>query len=49
MTYVSLYGLERARELADEARARVSGRLASLSGDTLVLAGLVDTIRDRNS
>lgn len=49
VTYVSLYGLERARELADEARARVSGRLASLSGDTLVLAGLVDTIRDRNS
>jgi geranylgeranyl diphosphate synthase, type II len=49
VTYVSLHGLERARELADEARARVNERLESLPADTSVLAELVDTIRDRRS
>ena len=49
VTYVSLHGLERARELADEARARVGDRLAALPADTSVLAELVDTIRDRRS
>jgi geranylgeranyl diphosphate synthase type II len=49
VTYVSLHGLDRARELADEARARVSERLARLPADTSVLAELVDTIRDRRS
>ena len=49
VTYVSLHGLERARELADEARARVGGRLAALPGDTSVLAALVETIHDRRS
>ena len=49
VTYVSLHGLERARALADEARARVNERLESLPADTSVLAELVDTIRDRHS
>jgi len=49
VTYVSLHGLERARELADEARARVGERLAGLPGDTAVLAALVATIHDRRS
>ena len=49
VTYVSLHGLERARELADEARARVGERLKALPADTSVLADLVDTIRDRHS
>ena len=49
VTYVSLHGLERARELADEARARVGERLAALPGDTSVLAALVETIHDRRS
>ena len=38
VTYVSLHGLERARELADEARARVGASLEVLPGDTTVLA-----------
>jgi geranylgeranyl diphosphate synthase, type II len=46
-TYVSLYGLDRARELADETRARVATRLDSLPGDTSVLAALVAAIRER--
>jgi geranylgeranyl diphosphate synthase, type II len=47
VTYVSLHGLESARELADAARARVSERLSELPGDTTVIAELVATIRDR--
>ncbi|HKO74996.1 MAG TPA: farnesyl diphosphate synthase [Gaiellaceae bacterium] len=47
VTYVSLHGLEHARELADAARARVNERLAELPADTSVLAELVGTIRDR--
>ena len=46
-SYVSLYGLERARELADEARARARDRLAALPVDTRVLGELVDWIRAR--
>ena len=49
VTYVSLHGLERARELADEARTRVGERLAALPGDTSVLVALVETIHDRRS
>ena len=49
ITYVSLYGLDRVREIADEARARVSERLAALPGDTSVLAGLVAAIRERRA
>jgi geranylgeranyl diphosphate synthase, type II len=48
-TYVSLFGLGRARELADEARARVGSRLAELPADTTVLAELVATIRERRN
>jgi geranylgeranyl diphosphate synthase type II len=49
MTYVSLYGLERARELADQARARVGERLEALPADTSVLAELVSAIRERRA
>jgi geranylgeranyl diphosphate synthase type II len=49
VTYVSLHGLDHARELADEARARVNDRLESFPADTSVLAEIVDTIRDRSS
>ncbi|HEY3068948.1 MAG TPA: polyprenyl synthetase family protein [Gaiellaceae bacterium] len=49
VTYVSLYGLERARELADEARSRVSERLEALPADTSVLAELVSAIRERRA
>jgi geranylgeranyl diphosphate synthase, type II len=49
VTYVSLHGLEHARELADAARARVNERLAELPGDTTVLADLVATIRERRT
>jgi geranylgeranyl diphosphate synthase, type II len=48
-TYVSVHGLERARELADEARAQVLARLDELPGDTSVLAELVGTIRERRA
>jgi geranylgeranyl diphosphate synthase, type II len=49
VTYVSLHGLERARELADAARTRVNERLAELPADSTVLAELVATIRDRRA
>jgi geranylgeranyl diphosphate synthase type II len=49
VTYVSLYGLDRARELADEARTRVSERLDALPEDTSVLAELVAAIRERRA
>lgn len=49
VTYVSLHGLDRARELADAARVRVNERLAGLPADTTVLAELVATIRDRRA
>ena len=49
VTYVSLHGLEQARELADETRARVSTRLEALAGDTSVLAALVGAIRERRA
>ncbi|HYM64044.1 MAG TPA: polyprenyl synthetase family protein [Gaiellaceae bacterium] len=49
VTYVSLHGLERARALADEARARVGASLRALPGDTAVLAGLVSAIRERRA
>jgi geranylgeranyl diphosphate synthase, type II len=46
-TYVSLHGIDRARELADEARRRVLACLGGVPGDTAVLAELVGTIRER--
>jgi geranylgeranyl diphosphate synthase, type II len=49
VTYVSLHGLERARELADEARGRVNERLDALPADTSVLAELVSAIRERHA
>ena len=49
VTYVSLYGLERAREIADEARGRVEASLGRLDADTSVLAELVATIRERRA
>ncbi|HSJ93343.1 MAG TPA: polyprenyl synthetase family protein, partial [Gaiellaceae bacterium] len=49
VTYVSLHGLERARALADETRARVEERLAALPVDTTVLAELAGSIRDRRA
>jgi len=49
VTYVSLHGLKRARELADEARGRVNERLDALPADTSVLAELVSAIRERNA
>jgi len=49
VTYVSLHGLDQARELADEARVRVQERLDGLPADTSVLAELVATIRDRRA
>ena len=48
-TYVSLYGLERAHELADDAHARTRERLAALPVETSVLAAVVDSIRDRRN
>jgi geranylgeranyl diphosphate synthase, type II len=49
VTYVSLHGLETARTLADEARARVGTCLEALPGDTSVLAELVSAIRERRA
>jgi geranylgeranyl diphosphate synthase type II len=48
-TYVSLFGLAHARELADETRTRVHERLDALSGDTSVLAELVAAIHERRT
>jgi geranylgeranyl diphosphate synthase type II len=49
VTYVSLHGLDHARELADEVRTRVGGRLAALPADTSTLEELVAAIRDRRA
>lgn len=48
-TYVTLHGLDRAREIADETRARVEERMAALDADTSVLASIVATIRERRT
>ena len=49
VTYVSLHGLDRAREIADETRRRVEARLAALDADTVVLEEIVATIRERRT
>jgi geranylgeranyl diphosphate synthase type II len=49
VTYVSLHGLESARELADAARTRVDERLAGLPADTAILRELVATIHERRA
>jgi geranylgeranyl diphosphate synthase type II len=47
-TYVSLYGLERARELAGESHAKATGALAEASGDTDDLRRVADYIFTRH-
>jgi geranylgeranyl diphosphate synthase type II len=49
VTYVSLYGLDRARELADESRMRLQAALEAIPADTSILAELTATIRDRRA
>ena len=49
VTYVSLYGLEQARDLADAARARVTAELEALPADTGALEALVAAIRERRA
>ncbi len=49
VTYVSLHGLERAQELADEVERRVVARLEAVPADTTVLRELVGTIRTRHA
>jgi geranylgeranyl diphosphate synthase, type II len=48
LTYVSLFGLERARELATESHAKATTALAEASGDTGDLRGIADYIFTRN-
>jgi geranylgeranyl diphosphate synthase type II len=48
LTYVSLFGLERARELAAESHARATAALAEAGGDTAGLRGIADYVFTRN-
>ena len=48
-TYVSLYGLERARKIADETRSRVQVELDRLPVDTSMLAEIVSSIHERRA
>jgi geranylgeranyl diphosphate synthase, type II len=48
LTYVSLFGLERARELAAESHARAIEALAEADGETGDLRGIADYIFTRN-
>ncbi len=48
LTYVSLFGLERARELAAESHAKATAALAEAGGDTGDLSGIADYIFTRN-
>jgi geranylgeranyl diphosphate synthase type II len=48
LTYVSLFGLERARELAAESHAKATAALAEANGDTGDLRGIADYIFTRN-
>jgi geranylgeranyl diphosphate synthase, type II len=48
LTYVSLFGLERARELAAESHAKATEALAEASGDTGDLKRVADYIFTRN-
>jgi geranylgeranyl diphosphate synthase, type II len=47
VTYVSLYGLERARELAAESHGKARRALADAAGDTLDLERIADFIHTR--
>ena len=48
LTYVSLFGLDRARELAAESHANATAALAEAEGDTGDLNGIADYIFTRN-
>jgi geranylgeranyl diphosphate synthase type II len=48
LTYVSLFGLERARELAAESHEKATAALAEANGDTSDLRGIADYIFTRN-
>jgi len=48
LTYVSLFGLERARELAAESHAKATAALAEADGETDDLKGIADYIFTRN-
>jgi geranylgeranyl diphosphate synthase type II len=48
LTYVSLLGLDRARELAAESHAKATAALAEASGETGDLSGIADYIFTRN-
>ena len=48
LTYVSLYGLDRARELAAESHAKATAALAEASGETEDLRRVADYIFTRN-
>jgi len=48
LTYVSLFGLERARELAAESHAKATAALAEAEGETGDLRGVADYIFTRN-
>ena len=48
LTYVSLFGLERARELAAESHAKATAALAEAGGETDDLKGVADYIFTRN-
>ena len=48
LTYVSLFGLERARELATESHAKATAALAEAEGETSDLRGIADYIFTRN-
>jgi geranylgeranyl diphosphate synthase, type II len=48
LTYVSLFGLERARELAAESHAKVTAALAEAGGESGDLRGIADYIFTRN-
>ena len=48
LTYVSLFGLDRARELAAESHAKATEALAEAGGDTGDLRRVADYIFTRN-
>jgi geranylgeranyl diphosphate synthase, type II len=48
LTYVSLFGLDRARELAAESHAKATAALAGAGGETGDLRGIADYIFTRN-
>jgi geranylgeranyl diphosphate synthase type II len=48
LTYVSLFGLDRARELAAESHAKATAALAEAGGETGDLRGIADYIFTRN-